>query len=64
MIKLMVERFYNTTNKMVYEIRPVYMIKETYYEIYYRYKEDSEWFYETTKSSKESAIKYIKQKGV
>lgn len=64
MIQLIVERYYNTINKMFYEIRPLYMIKKTYYEIYYRYNDDSEWIYETTKNSKEAAKKYIKQKGV
>ena len=65
MIVRLSERFYNSTNKMFYEIRVQYLSNGfKSYEIYYKYQSDRDWNYEITLNSHLKAIRYIKQKGV
>ena len=65
MIITISEILFNSTNKAYYEIRPQYYTDGTVeFEVYYRYREDCDWTLETTKKTRASAIKYIKNKGV
>ena len=65
MIICIFERFFNTANKMFYEIRPIYYRDGTVeFEVYYAYKDDADWVHEITKKTRASALNYIKSKGV